>query len=149
MITYKEGDLLKAALAGDVHVIMHQCNCFNTFGSGIAKQIKMVFPEAFDADLETKKGDVAKLGTYTVAASRGILIYNLYGQYGVSATNMQTRYDALEDAMSSVSELIAHTVIGIPRIGCGLGGGDWSIVEDIVERTIARNNEVIVYDYKP
>ena len=42
-----KGDLIKLAQAGEFDVIVQGCNCFNTMGSGLAKQIKAEIPEAY------------------------------------------------------------------------------------------------------
>jgi len=49
------GDLLDLASNGELDVIIHGCNCFNTMGAGIAKLIKSRWPEAYQADLSTKR----------------------------------------------------------------------------------------------
>lgn len=61
------GDLLNFALDGRFDVIAHGCNCQCAMGKGIALSIKQQFPEAYDADLRTPKGDRAKLGTISTA----------------------------------------------------------------------------------
>ena len=55
-----KGDLIQLAKNGEFDVIIHGCNCFCTMGAGIAKTIKDIFPEAYKADLNTKKGDRSK-----------------------------------------------------------------------------------------
>ena len=60
-----EGDLIQKAKDGEFDLIVHGCNCFCTMGAGIAKQIKKNFPQAFEEDLKTEKGDHGKLGTIT------------------------------------------------------------------------------------
>ena len=54
---YIKGDLIKLALIGNFEVIAHGCNCMCTMGAGIAKTIKSEFPEAYQADCATEKGD--------------------------------------------------------------------------------------------
>ena len=62
-----KGDLIKLALDGRFDVIIHGCNCYCTMGAGIAKAIKNIFPEAYDADCKTEKGSKPKLGSYSSA----------------------------------------------------------------------------------
>lgn len=50
MLKRVEGDLVKMANMGKFDLILHGCNCRNTMGSGIAKQIKDKFPDAYEAD---------------------------------------------------------------------------------------------------
>ena len=61
------GDLIQLALAGSFDVIVHGCNCQCAMGKGIALAIKQQFPEAYDADQRTVRGDPDKLGTITYA----------------------------------------------------------------------------------
>ena len=42
-IIYKKGDLLTT----DADIIVHGCNCQGVMGSGVAKQIKEKFPNAY------------------------------------------------------------------------------------------------------
>ena len=61
-----QGDLIQLALEGRFDAIIHGCNCQCVMGAGIAKSIRVNFPEAYEADLTTKsiKPEV-KLGTFT------------------------------------------------------------------------------------
>jgi O-acetyl-ADP-ribose deacetylase (regulator of RNase III) len=66
MIEYINGDVLNSGEP----IVVHGCNCFNTMGSGIAKQVSIEYPEATIADYETVPGDVNKLGRYTSAIGK-------------------------------------------------------------------------------
>ena len=44
MITYKNGDLLES----NCNFICHQVNCQGVMGSGIAKQIRNLFPFVYE-----------------------------------------------------------------------------------------------------
>jgi len=63
MIKYVKGNLIRDAHLYDY--IIHGCNCVNTMGAGIAYQVARFFPEAMQADMKTKRGDISKLGTYS------------------------------------------------------------------------------------
>ncbi len=149
------GDLIKVAQQGEVDIIAHQCNCFCNMGKGIAPQIKQAFPQAYEADLATVKGDRTKLGTF----SRGIYprsiiegtvtVYNLYGQYDYRGGNRNTDYTALKQSLEAMREQLLSdglygVSIGIPLLGCGLGGGDWNVVSQIVD-DVLEGFDVILY----
>lgn len=145
MIKYVKGNLLKS----DVDVIAHGANCFNTMGGGIALQIARQYPEAQKVDRMTSPGDKGKLGTYTKAKSGGKTIYNLYTQYDFGGPDPNVDYAAVHNALSKMRLDVDRTnpdaKIGLPRIGCGLAGGDWSVVELIIEKVFG-DREVFVYD---
>lgn len=68
---------------------------------------------------------------------------------------MQTDYDALRSCLQSLKDTVTHsnetknhTSIAIPYgIGCGLAGGDWAIVEGMIEEVLG-GCEVTVYRFK-
>ena len=140
------GDLIKLALNGEFDVIIHGCNCFNTMGAGIAKQIKNQFPEAYAVDCTTLKGDKNKLGTITIAnIERNNIkfdIVNGYTQYsfGYSTAN----YNAIRLVMQRVKYLYSGKRIGYPLIGAGLAGGDWNIISSIINNELQDEDHTCV-----
>ena len=149
---YKTGNLITAAQECEVDVIIHQCNCFVNMGSGIAPQIKQAFPAAWAADQATTKGSAAKLGTFSVGTEGELLVFNAYGQFGYWKKDngeINTNYTALDAALRSIAEYLKVTnpnaKIGLPKIGCGLGGGDWSVVSKIIEESLGEY-DVTVYE---
>lgn len=146
-ITYKVKDLIQAALDHEVDVIAQQCNCFCTRKSGIAPQIDRAFPEAGEADDRTVAGELSKMGTYSRAVSmeHGTIIYNLYGQFNYRS-RQDTDYDSLYKAMWEMSRQHPKgTKIGLPKIGAGLGGGDWNTIERIIYSTLGWYHDVTIY----
>lgn len=161
-IQYKVGDLIAAAKAGDVAVIAHGCNCFNTMGSGIAPKIAEAFPEAWQADQETDRGNREKLGKLSLAFSTGgVLVCNLYSQYtftGRKKGEMDLDYWALRSSLAGMASVLythckvfniePHDLrIGLPKIGAGLAGGDWSIISKIIQGRL-RDFDVTIYVLK-
>lgn len=150
MLKYKVGDLCDALADGEVDAIGHQANCFNTMNSGVAKAIRVRFPQAYEADCETVKGDRSKLGDCTVAIGGSGLIYNLYGQYnyGYDAKGY-TDYTALQSALIEMRDDLltgrGFEVVGFPKIGAGLGGGDWDTIEEIINDIFEGYFEVVIY----
>ena len=144
MIEYKVGDLFDAFRAGDIEALGHQANCQNTMNSGFAKQLKELYPEAYEADCQTIKGDTAKLGSLSwvivdVPGHAPGLIFNLYGQfyYGREPGVVYTDLLALDSAMEQMRlflDAAGVTHVGFPRLGCGLGGAKWEDVELLIEQ---------------
>jgi O-acetyl-ADP-ribose deacetylase (regulator of RNase III) len=159
-LRYKVGDLVDALKSGEVSSIGHQANCFCTMNSGVAKAIRLAFPDAYEADCETTKGDKTKLGELSVGLHKRAddtvgLIYNLYGQYnyGYDAKGY-TNYKALRGALLNMRSDLDFALgkedwkkVGFPKIGAGLGGGDWDTIASIIEDTF-EGYDVTVYTLK-
>lgn len=135
IIDYK-GDIFESKVNG----ILHSANLHHTFGSGIAAQIKVKFPDAYKADLETKEGDYHKLGTFSHARQFGVDIFNIYSQIGFRTVGNQcaTHYPSVFAGMTAVKDYIDFIKplkykLGIPyKYGSGLGGGDWTKILKII-----------------
>jgi O-acetyl-ADP-ribose deacetylase (regulator of RNase III) len=157
-LIYKEGNLL---LAKDVEVIGQSCNCQNTFGSGIARTIREMYPDAYKADCDATKANTNILGNFSVGyipADHNISsirrIYNLYGQNLFGKGTRQTNYDALYSALEGMAnDLIENDMdlplpsVGFPYLmGSFRGGGNWDIVSRLIEVAFDDYpNDVIVY----
>ncbi|QQV91816.1 putative phosphatase [Klebsiella phage vB_KpM_FBKp34] len=146
MLKYKVMDLLLAAKSGEVNVIAQQCNCFNARKRGIAPLLDKAFPEVAIADDSTIKGDPKKFGDFSYAHSPlyNLSIYNLYGQWGWwkrEDGKPNTDLDKLESSFKAMSKQLMlfenqDLKIGLPKLGAGLGGAEWSSVEDIIKKTL-------------
>jgi len=154
------GDLLQLAMAGEFDVIVHGCNCFHMMGAGIAKSVADCFPEAFEADKATKRGDRAKLGTISYAkVQRGSpTSYDIDGFLEVYVVNAYTQfhgganvdYGALRSCFRAVADRFRHdgVSIGYPMIGAGIGGGDWSRIAPIIDEELDGFDHTLVR-YEP
>ncbi len=148
------GDLISMALDGQFDVIVHGCNCFNTMGKGIARQIKKEFPEAYAEDCTTKCGDAAKLGTITsVMTTRNghqIIVVNAYTQYDYRGYGVHANYDAITLCFKEIKRQFAEKRIGYPKIGAGLACGDWQLIAPIIdEELLGENHTLVIWDKEP
>ncbi|MGK7873072.1 MAG: macro domain-containing protein [Xenococcaceae cyanobacterium] len=143
-----KGDLIKLALEGKFDVIVHGCNCFCAMGAGIAKAIKKEFPEAYQADCMTEKGDRGKLGSITFAEvernGKTIVIVNGYTQYHWRGRGVLVNYDALKKVFSEVKKRFAGKPIGYPKIGAGFAGGDWERISKIIDFELEGEDRTLV-----
>jgi O-acetyl-ADP-ribose deacetylase (regulator of RNase III) len=145
-----EGDLVRESLNGQYDVLIHGCNCMNAMGSGIAKSIKDVFPEAYLADQQTRKGDKSKLGTYTHAKvnrnGNEIIIVNAYTQFKWGRENeLYADYEAIRKVFKQIALDFPGKRVGIPRIGAGLSNGCWVTVSNIIS-TAMKNCDLTLVD---
>lgn len=130
------------------HVLIQGCNCFNTMGAGIAKLIKQKYPQAYEVDQKTKKGDRTKLGNYTYADVNpenepGKLKYvvNLYSQYNYGRNDSNFDIKAFEYGMDKIfTDFInkrkgdLKIIFAFPAIGLGLAKGKPEEVYSILKK---------------
>ena len=156
MIEYLKGNVIES----DCDVIIHGCNCFNNMSSGIAKAIKEIYPEAYNADFATVYGDKNKLGHYTYAKvqnkffpEKEIYVVNAYTQYtyGRKEGEVYADYNAIATVMRRINAFFVDThdiqfKIGLPKIAAGLARGDWNIISRNIELGF-KDRKVYVYEY--
>ncbi len=142
------GNLITLAKQGQFDVIVHGCNCFCTMGAGIAKQIKMAFPSAYYADLDTYKGDKGKLGDYSSSlvldGKNRLTVINAYTQWQWQGKGIKVDYDAIKKVFLRIKQDFSGARIAYPRIGAGLAGGDWSVISAIISKALEGENHTLV-----
>lgn len=149
-----KGDLIDMFKKGEFVEIIHGCNCFHNMGAGIARTIAHEFPFAEYVDKGTEFGSVEKLGEYSaalvsVAHNRVASVVNAYTQLYPGRENKRRLYNSIEKVFTKLNnqldgKLDDDMITGIPKIGAGLAGGDWGIIEEIINRVTPNMNIVLV-----
>lgn len=140
-LIHAKGNLLDMAENGEFDVIIQGCNCFNTMGGGIAREIAERYPVASLVDNETEKGDYNKLGNYTTAFTGKFLIVNAYTQYNMSKGTDVFEYASFELILQKICYSYGKLRIGLPHIGMGLAGGDKEVIMEQLEYFAAKVDE--------
>ena len=156
MLNRTKGDLLNLAKAGKFNIIVHGCNCFNTMGSGIARQIREEYPQAYSADCTTAPGDRNKLGTYSFSATENFLIINAYTQFGFNKKGEVAdvfEYTAFKLILEKLTHFHGANHFGFPYIGMGLAGGDSTriieMLEDFAINITKKGGSVTLVEFQP
>lgn len=138
MLKKVKGNLIDLAEQGKFNVIVQGCNCFNTMGGGIAKEIRQRYPAAASIDIDTVRGDYNKLGNYTVAVNQGerklgFDIINAYTQYDMSTGQDVFEYAAFQLILQKLAFAYPGKRFGFPLIGQGLAKGDPVRINEMLE----------------
>ena len=148
--SYKEGNILD--WADKVDVIGHQVNCFGVMGGGLALQIATKWPnveyeyqEYIIRHIHISRTDLLGHCHIAIPKSAGrCSIANLFGQYDVGG-GLRTDYEALQKALRELKGTMRkynQTKLALPvNLGCGLAGGNWNTVQDIIEN-VFENSQI-------
>jgi O-acetyl-ADP-ribose deacetylase (regulator of RNase III) len=140
------GNLITLAEQGKFQIIVHGCNCFNTMGGGIARQLADKYPEVKEIDSRTISGDREKLGRCTMVKINtgqvNFTVVNAYTQYEMSNTKDVFEYNSFEEFLFRFSQILPNYTqgvlrkvnVGFPKIGAGLAGGDWGRIFKMIEK---------------
>ncbi|MEM8891005.1 MAG: macro domain-containing protein [Bacteroidota bacterium] len=143
-----QGDLIALAKKGEFDLIIHGCNCFCAMGAGIAKSIRREFPQAYEEDCKTQKGDKSKLGSISWAkvplADKDLIVVNAYTQYRFSWKGKDVNYEAIQLAFREIKAQYSGLTMAYPAIGAGLGGGDWEKIAEIISEELSEEDHTFV-----
>ena len=136
MLKHAKGNLLDLAEAGEFDVVVQGCNCFNTMGGGIAKEIRERYPLVASVDMETTRGDYNKLGNWTecdAGETNRFTIINAYTQYNMSTGEDVFEYAAFAVILQKLERAYGDKRIGFPYIGMGLAGGKEEVIIPMID----------------
>ena len=121
-------------------ILLHQVNCRGVMGAGIAKQIRSLYPQHYidyKRALAKEINSQQKLGDIVVTrVSPTLTIVGLFAQDGYGRNKQHTNYKALEQCLIKVAQLNVQPIYAPYKIGCGLGGGDWEIVQQLFKKQL-------------
>lgn len=150
-----KGDLLELAERGKFDVIVHGCNCMVNMGGGIAAQIAARWPGVVEEDMMfAKRRLTAKrmLGSYSsYTTDDGLVVVNAYTQYGhhkLRKNQFHCNYGAIDRVFRRISMDFNGKSIGYPQIGCGLAGGKWEYVNEIIDNALIGQDHTCVIHHK-
>ena len=150
MIKEVKGNILKAT----EDVIVHQVNSIGIMGGGLALQIKNKYPEVYVKykNLCDKTLPENLLGRCQVIKCHDEkYVANLFGQLNYGRDKQYTDYEALKYSLMRLLNgrlKPDNMTVALPyKLGCGLAGGDWNIVYNIIVEVFG-NYDVTIYNFE-
>lgn len=152
-INFLKGDATSPAVSGN-KIICHVCNDIGGWGRGFVLALSKRWPEP-EAEYRTwmTSATPGKLGeTQIVKVEDGLYVANMVAQRHVKKIDgvPPIRYEAVEECLQKVAEKAAElkASVHMPRIGCGLAGGEWDEIEKCITNTLLKKDiNVYVYDF--
>ena len=144
-LNYINGDIFDNITESQPTVLVHLCNDIGAWGKGFvlslskySKKPEQVFKSNYRNGRDSKLGDIQ-----TVEVSENLTVVNIIGQQGIYSRNGRPpiRYSYLQRGLLKVG-LIAKekdAEVIMPKIGAGLAGGDWKLIEQIIIQELVEN----------
>jgi len=161
-LTYKIGDATKPEALGTEAYLMiaHVANNIGVMGAGFVIPLKARFGGLFDQYRKYCKSDRTPeelLGTvdYYYSDDSDCIVANMIAQANIGRKQVRPLdYDALIECMQDVVRQIKHqgdsATIHCPKFGAGLAGGDWHIIEALIQAIwVDAGYNVVVYCLTP
>lgn len=172
-IIYKVGDATTPCTNVGVNVIAHICNNIGGWGRGFVlalskkwKQPEMLYKQWWSqraflkGDKAFDLGNIQEVALDVVNFKPKTYVINMIAQDGIyndSDGNPPIRYEALKQCLDKLYFFCREEVkkgaivknISMPRIGAGLAGGEWSVIEPLIQQYLCDGDngfDVYIYD---
>jgi len=154
-VRYVAGDATKVSYGGGRKIIAHIVNDKGRWGKGFVMAISREWGKGpqrayFEWHRDRPQSGFRLGSVQFVVVSPRIEVANMVSQSGTKTGSQGApiRYGALEEALGSLAQHAAEAgaTVHMPRIGCGLAGGDWTRVAGLVDAASAAHG-VTVYVY--
>jgi O-acetyl-ADP-ribose deacetylase (regulator of RNase III) len=153
-ITYLRGDATSTRGTGSrLLVQVVNDSAFTWGGGGFAGAVKRKWPSAqrdFTAQVTADRKALRLGNVVTCALEPDVTLVSVLAQRGYGPSpRPRIRYGALRECLLRVLEVAKerNASVHMPRIGTGLAGGSWPVIEEIVSEILIRAGiKVCVYD---
>lgn len=120
-------------------IIVQQVNCKGVMGAGLALQIRNKYPvvyEKYKITCNKFKPEELLGKVQLIKVAPNLYVANFFAQLDYGRDKCQTDYDAFESCLDKLREKL-YDAPNIPvyfphKIGCGLAGGNWEEIEELI-----------------
>jgi O-acetyl-ADP-ribose deacetylase (regulator of RNase III) len=140
-ITYKDGDFL----SGPEPYKAHGCNAQGAFGAGAAGAIERKHPDAALWYRAWHRRNGLTLGEVIYFRMKETTIAHCITQlnYGRVSSTRYVDYPAVRQCMTELNHEAGSQEVAMPKIGAGLAGGNWKVIEQIIEEEFTDSIPVV------
>lgn len=163
-IKYVVGDATEP-IGNDNKVIVHVCNNIGAWGAGFVVALSKKWLKAersYKKFIKDNRGPDILGEVDIVNVEPKIYVANIIGQHGIKpmldtdgSSRPPIRYDAVRKGLAKVAKAIHEAdnrgnpdfSVHMPKIGAGLAGGEWRVIEKIIqEELVDKHIPVTVYE---
>jgi O-acetyl-ADP-ribose deacetylase (regulator of RNase III) len=147
-VVFRKGDMFE----GNLPALAHGCNIVGVMGAGVAAQMRQRWPSMYGVYHSMCVADNFRLGEVFMweALDDGVTIFNLATQPMPGPTASKTAIAISLTRMVELARYLNIAEIGMPWIGCGIGGLRKSDLEEILSYFESdRSITLVVVEYAP
>jgi hypothetical protein len=145
-LQYRVGDATNPQGVGN-KCIIHCCNNRGKWGAGFVMSLSRKWPHVKDTYL---RGSMILGDVTLVQVTENTYVANIIGQNGYGRQRVRyVNYEAIRTGFQKLRPVILEMRASVhgPRLGSGLAGGEWSIIEQIlIEEFVNYGISVTIYD---
>lgn len=147
MYEYRKGDLFESGCEALVNTV----NCIGIMGAGLAAAFKKKFPKMNQAYIKICKEGKLRPGLMHIwenPTGNPKYVINFPTKDDLSPSKLEYITDGL-DKLKQVVEKYSIKSIGVPALGCGLGGLPWGVVKTHIENfadDLPEDTKVLIYE---
>lgn len=154
-IHYVLGDATRPQGPAGPKIIAHVCNDIGGWGAGFVLALSRWDDTPERVYRQMAGQDALVLGEVHYANfgphEDDVYVANMVAQRGFKTVHnkIPLDYKALRECLDAVGDYAAdiEATVHMPRIGCGLGGGEWGVVEEAILALLIDIYDVDVYVY--
>ncbi len=142
MFTYCEGDIF----ASDADALINAVNCKGVMGKGLAADFKKKYPKNYQNYRNECLSQRLTTGKLSIFDEKGKTIINFPTK---DDWRRPSKLSYISEGLDSLAEYLNHSrikSIAIPKLGCGIGGLDWTAVRPLIEEKLSPISKTIRID---
>ena len=147
-----DGDVTEPIGSGN-KIIAHCTNSIFVMGAGVALAIKRKWPKVY-SEYKGWRNQKPQLGDVQfVKVTLDIAVANILGQEGIGFKDgvAPVRYGAMDKGFKKIAEIAKKygASVHLPYlICCGLAGGEWAKIEEMIKKNLCEQNvAVVIYKF--
>lgn len=131
-----------------IDAFINPVNCKGVMGSGLAKEVKRLFPNVFKVYREKCLANEFNIGTIQFVLTGQVLVKYIINFPTKYNWNQPSKLEYIETGLINLQKELQNyndiNNILIPKLGCGLGGLNWADVDLLFKKHLTNSTKYFI-----